>query len=90
MITEQSHTIDKVFLKLNTSSEKTAYLIKDNISSFLESELFPELEIILEKYDLNESVIRLDKLSVNVEFYKWENTALFKSEIADAFQKKLE
>ncbi|HKL34515.1 MAG TPA: contractile injection system tape measure protein [Tangfeifania sp.] len=87
---EPTHIIDKVFLEVNTSSQKTAYFIKDNISSFLESELFPELEVILEKYDVKEAVIRLDELHLDVEFDKWENNALLKSEIKEAFRKKLE
>jgi len=89
-LNEPTHIIDKVFLEVNTSSQKTAYFIKDNISSFLESELFPELEIILEKYDAKELVIRLDELHLDVEFDKWENNALLKSEIKEAFRKKLD
>ncbi len=89
MSTQQNHIIDKVVLEMNMSSEKTAYFIKDTISSFLESELFPELEIILEKYDVKESVIRIDELSVDLKFEKWENSNLLKSEIREAFRKKL-
>ena len=68
---EPVHIIDKVIFELNTTSQKTAFVIKDSVSNFLESELFPELERLLEKYDLQESVIRFDEMHLDVEIDKW-------------------
>ena len=87
---EPTHIIEKVFLEVNTSSQKTAYFIKDNIRSFLESELLPRLEMILEKYDFKEPVIRLNELNVDVHLPNWGDAAFLKTEIAGEFQRELQ
>lgn len=87
---EPINIINKVVLEVNTSSQKTAYFIKDNISSFLESELFPRLEVILGKYDFKEPVIRLNEISVDVNLPNWGDTGFLKTEIAGEFQRELQ
>jgi len=89
-LNEQTHIIDKVFLEVNTSSQKTAFIIKDNVSSFLESELFPKLERLLEKYDVQESIIRFDELRLDVTIDKWENQEELKAEILELIGKKIQ
>ena len=87
---EPEHIIDKVFLEVNATNQETAFAIRDNISSFLESELFPELEKVFDKYDVKDSVILLHQLKVEVGIDKWENSAQLKTGIAGRFQGKLQ
>lgn len=87
---EQSHIINKVFLEVNTSSQKSAFVIKDNVNSFLESELFPKLEILLDKYNVQNSIVRFDELHLEVAVDNWGNKEQLKEEITGLMEKKLQ
>jgi len=65
---KKKHTIHKVFIELNTKSKTQAYEIKDNISSFLSSEVFPSLEEQLNTLDSKSAsyAVQIDKLTLNI------------------------
>ncbi len=90
MVNFQNHIIDKVFLEVNTTDEKTAYKIKNNISSFLNSEVFPKLEKLLDKYDFNDQVFRIDSLEVDFNIQDWEKPADIKFEFLKSIEQKID
>ncbi len=61
-----THIIHKVCVEVKTSSEKQAIRIKNEISAFLQQELFPLLEKLFEGYATQDSIVRFDKLEVNI------------------------
>ncbi|MCF6358781.1 MAG: hypothetical protein L3J54_13345 [Draconibacterium sp.] len=81
MNTHYNHIIEKVYLEVNTSKLETANSIKDNISKFLTDELFPRLELLFSEYNIPETVVRYDKLSINLSVDNIENMEHIKHEI---------
>ncbi len=78
---EPNHIVDKVFLEVNTSNIETANSIKNNINSFLLNELFPRLELLFDEYNIQETVVRFDSLSINLSVDNLENLEHVKHEI---------
>jgi hypothetical protein len=89
MNSEKNHIIEKVFLEVNTSCLETAHYIKNNISVFLQNELFPKLEIILQKYNPNNKVIRFNKLNVDFSIEEWSNFEGVKFEICNQLEEEI-
>lgn len=61
-----NHIIEKVSFEVNTSNNKTANSIKNNINEFLKNELFPRLELLFDEYNIPDTVVRFDKLNINL------------------------
>lgn len=66
MKSQNYHTIEKMFVEVNTTQMETANRLKDNLSSFLRVYVFPQIERLLEKYDFSHRVIRIDSLSLSI------------------------
>ena len=49
MRNSENHIIHKVFLEVDTKSEKTATKLKNNAGLFFQEELFPVLEELFDK-----------------------------------------
>ncbi len=73
MNVEQNHIIEKVFFEVNTSNIETANSIKNNISKFLKNELFPRLELLFDEFNTLETVVRFDKLNINLSVNDIDN-----------------
>jgi hypothetical protein len=94
---QNNHIIEKVFLEVNTRSKELAYNIKDNSRTFLENSVFPVIESVLEKYSSSGSVIRIDKLNldISVDGEQLENdkgvlSLLLKNKLDDAIKRGLD
>ena len=87
---DSNHIIEKVFLEVNTSNTETAYSIKNNISQFLESEVFPQIEKFFDEFDESETIYRFDKLDISVSVNDWKNLDEISSEIGIKIQKELD
>jgi len=85
----EGHIIDKVFLEVQTRSEKEAIIMKDNISDFLHTEIFPALENLFDEYGQNE-IIRFEKLAIDLMVADWNNKENIKEELLTSVKKKLE
>ncbi|MEP0264726.1 contractile injection system tape measure protein [Dokdonia sp.] len=64
----KNHIIHNVYLELTTSSVAEAHELKDNIGSFLSTEVFPLLEKQIDAMDhgMSEYAIQLDKVHVEI------------------------
>jgi len=89
---EKKHTIHKVFIELNTKSKTQAYEIKDNISNFLSSEIFPSLEKKLNILDSKSAnyAIQIDKLTLNISESSINLNYNLKEAIISNFKEALE
>ena len=85
-----NHIIDKVSVESNTNSVETAYSIKNNISNFINDEVFPIIEGFFSAYDLENEIIRFDKLSIDCTLLKGESMADLKTKISNQIKAKLE
>lgn len=84
-----NHIIEKVFIEVNTKSEKRAFQIKDNVSLFLEQEIFPALEELFNKYDTHGKTIRFDRLDVDFSIEDWNKSEGIKFEFLKCIERKI-
>ncbi|NQY28533.1 MAG: hypothetical protein HRT69_03570 [Flavobacteriaceae bacterium] len=89
---KKKHTIHKVFIELNTKSKTQAYEIKDNISSFLSSEVFPSLEKQLDSLDSKSAsyAVQIDKLTLDISEKTIRLNSGLKERIISSFKEKIE
>ena len=79
MSTVDTHIIQKVVVAIQVGSQETAYRIKEQLSGFLENQVFPKLLEYLEQIPINKGAqLRLEQVSLEIsdtEFLKaadWE------------------
>ena len=72
-------------MEVNTSSEKSATTIKNDIDRFLKEKLFPKLEKMLDEYHPTDALIRFRSLQLDLSVSRWEN----EREITEELEKKL-
>ena len=89
MIAGQKHIIEKVYLEVNTTSEKSAYYIKNNVDSFLKDVLLLRLEKLLDEFDRNDKTVRFDELRLDFFIQEWENDHEILHEFENSLRKKL-
>lgn len=77
-------------VEINTSEVKTANSINNTIDIFLKKDLLPNLEKLLQKYDIPNTVIRFQKLKINLNVEDWENPEKIKFEILWQFEEQLQ
>ncbi len=85
---EPNHIVDKVFLEVNTSNMETANSLKNNISTFLNDELFPRLELLFDEYNVSENVVRFDRLNINISIDNIDYLEHVKHEIYNELETK--
>ena len=69
--------INNNIIHLNCSSVATANTIKNEIPDFLKFDFYPKLEILLNHYDTNSSIWRIDKLAISISIdnsKQWKET----------------
>lgn len=74
---------------MNVPNEKTANELKNNISRFLQDEVFPEIEALLERY-VGDEIVRFDRIELTVEKADWQQLSQLKQNIRQAFSQQLE
>lgn len=85
-----SHIIDKMFVEVNTSNEKAAHQIKDDISTFLNAEVFPKLEELFTRYDFNNQIFRFDRLDISFCVKDWNRPEEIEFELVKNLAQKIE
>ena len=88
---KQDHIIQKVFVEITVSNKEKAYSIKDDISSFLSTDVFPEIEKYINALEqtLVDRTLQIPRLELNLDV---KNSALnteLKDKIAQLFKEKL-
>lgn len=87
----QDHIIQKVFVEITVSNKEKAYGIKDDISSFLSVDVFPEIEKYVDTLERRfpDQTLQIPKLELNLEV---KNSALdteLKNTIIQHFKEQL-
>ncbi|WP_297099569.1 contractile injection system tape measure protein [uncultured Draconibacterium sp.] len=83
------HIIDKVFLDIETISEKEAYWLKDHISAFLNDQVFPGLEQLFNDMGADDSILRFEQIDLDISLDSWENPDTLRIEIENQLREKL-
>ncbi|MCI3939510.1 contractile injection system tape measure protein [Chryseobacterium aahli] len=88
---KQDHIIQKVFVEIKVNNKEKAYSIKDDISSFLAIDVFPEIEKYIKALEdtLADHTLQIPRLELNLDV---KNSALnteLKDKIAQLFKEKL-
>ncbi len=86
---EHNHIIEKVFLEINTNSVTKGNEIKNNIGVFLNKELLPHLERLLDLYDAKNEIIRFETLNLGLNVRNWKNSEELKSEFERELGKQI-
>lgn len=91
MQTSGRHSINKLFVEVNTPSKKNAYYLKDNLDLFLKEELFPLLETYFDTFDKKMPLhtIQIEKLNMDLSLAHDLDFNSLKIEIMDQFQKQI-
>lgn len=76
-------------VEVNVTSEKAANELKNNISRFLQEEVFPEIEALLQHY-AGDEIVRFERIELTVEKADWQHLGQLKQDIRHAFSKQLE
>lgn len=88
---KQDHIIQKVFVEITVNNKEKAYSIKDDISSFLSIDVFPEIEKYINALEqtLADHTLQIPRLELNLGV---KNSALnteLKDKIAQLFKEEL-
>lgn len=88
---KQDHIIQKVFVEITVNNKEKAYSIKDDISSFLSIDVFPEIEKYINALEqtLADHTLQIPRLELNLDV---KNSALnteLKDKIAQLFKEEL-
>jgi hypothetical protein len=88
---KQDHIIQKVFVEITVNNKEKAYSIKDDISSFLSIDVFPEIEKYIKALEdtLADHTLQIPRLELNLDV---KNSALnteLKDKIAQLFEEEL-
>ena len=71
-----THTIERLFVEVNTTSMSTAYGVRDEIDQFIQDKLLPLLESQLADYSNHEQEIQLNldalTLEIDVQQKDWK------------------
>ena len=88
----RKHIIHKVYLELQTNSTAKAYEIKDNISSYLNLEVFPSLEKELNALEnkMPNYAVQVDRLVLEVSNSEISLNSSLKNAIHEAFKVEAE
>ncbi|WP_167612509.1 contractile injection system tape measure protein [Maribellus sediminis] len=89
MNSTQQHIIDKVYLEIDLKDEKKAYWIKDNISTFLNTDVFPGFEKLFSKWSDAESISRFERIDLEIEVDNMDQLADLRFELEKQLQQKL-
>jgi len=86
------HSINKVFLEINTNSKEKGYYLKDNMDAFLQKEIFSVLENYFDELDSKNPShsIQLEKLNIDIAINPNLDFEDFKQQILNKITKQIE
>ncbi|MCD0467631.1 contractile injection system tape measure protein [Flavobacterium sp. ENC] len=91
MQVSERHSINKLFVEVNTPSKENAYFLKDHLDTFLKEELFPLLETYFDTLDKKMPLhsIQIEKLNMDLAVAHDLDFNSLKIEIMDQFRKQI-
>lgn len=88
---KQDHIIQKVFVEISVNNKEKALSIKEDISSFLSIDVFPEIEKYINalEYKLDDHTLQIPRLELNLDVKRSSLNAELKDKIAQLFKDEL-
>lgn len=88
---KQDHIIQKVFVEITVNNKEKALSIKDDISSFLSIDVFPEIEKYIKdlEYKLDDYTLQIPHLELNLDVKNSLLNTELKDKIAQLFKDEL-
>ncbi|WP_265429438.1 contractile injection system tape measure protein [Chryseobacterium sp. YIM B08800] len=88
---KQDHIIQKVFVEITINNKEKAFSIKEDISSFLSIDVFPEIEKYINalEYKLDDYTLQIPRLELNLDVKNSSLNAELKDKIAQLFKEEL-
>ena len=88
---KQDHIIQKVFVEISVNNKDKAFSIKEDISSFLSIDVFPEIEKYINalEYKLDDHTLQIPRLELNLDVKNSSLNAELKDKIAQLFKDEL-
>lgn len=88
---KQDHIIQKVFVEISVNNKEKAFSIKEDISSFLSIDVFPEIEKYINalEYKLDDYTLQIPRLELNLDVKNSSLNAELKDKIAQLFKDEL-
>ena len=88
---KNTHSIQKVFLEIDTSSMVMANAIKNNLAVFLQNEVVPILENQFNQIEnIDNQIIQIDKLEISIDSNDAKNDLYFSDEIKNKIEKEVQ
>lgn len=66
MNSTDNYIIEKVVVEVQTTNMEAANYVKNNISSFIQENVFPQLEVLLDDYNSSDKTMCIDSLLLNI------------------------
>ncbi|HYQ57022.1 MAG TPA: contractile injection system tape measure protein [Draconibacterium sp.] len=89
MYSGQKHIIEKVFIEVNTESEKEAHRINNTAGVYLKEKVFPILEELFDECDNGTDIIRFDRLNIDFSLQDWEDENALKDNLLENIRTQL-
>jgi len=88
---KQDHIIQKVFVEVTVSNKEKAYHIKDDISSFLSIDVFPEIEKYINsiEHKLGGHTLQIPRLELNLDVRNSSLNTELRDKITQHFKEEL-
>lgn len=88
---KQDHIIQKVFVEITVNNKEKANSIKDDISSFLSIDVFPEIEKYVNalEHTLADHTLQIPRLELNLDVKNSSLNTELKDKIAQLFKEEL-
>ncbi|ANF52015.1 hypothetical protein A0O34_16505 [Chryseobacterium glaciei] len=88
---KQDHIIQKVFVEITVNNKEKANSIKDDISSFLSIDVFPEIEKYINALEdtLADHTLQIPRLELNLDVKNSSLNTELKNKIAQLFKEEL-
>ncbi|MCD0480728.1 hypothetical protein LPB90_19980 [Chryseobacterium sp. LC2016-29] len=88
---KQDHIIQKVFVEITVNNKEKALSIKDDISSFLSIDVFPEIEKYIKdlEYKLDDYTLQIPHLELNLDVKNSSLNTELKDKITQLFKEEL-
>ena len=89
MITTQNHIIEKVSFEINSKNTESASLINNNISSWFQNDFVTQLELLFDKYNPKNSIIRFKKVRLDFTLENVTDFGAIQREIIYQLEEKI-
>lgn len=88
---KQDHIIQKVFVEITVNNKEKAYLIKDDINSFLSIDVFPEIEKYINGIEqkLAGHTLQIPRMELNLDVKNSSLNTELKDKIVQLFKEEL-